>query len=214
MGQGDSPDDLDESGPHTRAHQSSAPRRGHPPRLKGWDYSWAAAYFVTLVVKDRWCCLGTIEDEVVQLSPSGSIVEECWQELPGQFPGVELDALVIMPNHVHAILCLTGQDDSLGGGAWINQGPRGQGQGGQVLPGASPGLQSMMADPKLVLGKVIRAWKGKSSRLIRLGGDETFTWQSRYYDHIIRNEAELGRVRQYIASNPARRTLDTENPAR
>jgi putative transposase len=90
--------------------------RGHPPRLKGWDYSWAAAYFVTFAVQDRWCCLGTIEDGVVRLSPSGSIVEQCWQELPGQFPGVELDALVIMPNHVHAVLCLTGQGGSPDGG--------------------------------------------------------------------------------------------------
>jgi REP element-mobilizing transposase RayT len=165
-------------------------------------------------VKDRWCCLGTIEDGAVRLSPSGCVVEECWQGLPEQFPGVELDALVIMPNHVHAVLWLTGQDGSLGGGGQHSRTGEGTTGWGQALPEASPGLQSMMADPKLVLGKVIRAWKARSSRLIRLSGDEAFTWQSRYCDHIVRNEAEMARVRQYIANNPARWALDAENPAR
>ena len=72
----------------------------------------------------------------------------------------------------------------------------------------------MMADPRLVLGKVIRAWKAKSTRMIHEAGDPSFAWQSRYYEHIIRNELELDQIRTYIASNPARWDIDVENPER
>ena len=37
-------------------------------------------------------------------------------------------------------------------------------------------------------------------------------WQRNYYEHVIRSEAELDRVRQYIAYNPAKWPEDAENP--
>jgi putative transposase len=221
-------------------------RKGHPPRLQGWDYSWAGAYFVTFVVQDRSCCLSTIVKGQVQLSPWGHIVEECWLGLPAQFEHVVLDELVVMPNHVHAIVFLTnpGRASHPGGafihegpqGALINQGPTHQGPTHQGPTHQGPThqgpthqgpthqgptgptqhahtLEPMMADPRMVLGKVIRAWKAKSSRLIRQGGHRVFAWQSRYYEHIIRNPAELHRIRRYVRENAVRWESDREYPA-
>ncbi|MGH9425419.1 MAG: transposase [Terriglobia bacterium] len=191
--------------------------KGHPPRLKGWDYSWAGGYFVTFLVKGRLCCLSTIDKGKLQSSPSGEIVQQCWLELPTQFPQVVIDEMVIMPNHVHAVVLLT---DTCGAfiyegprEALINQGPTNQGptNQGSTKQGS---LKPMMSDPQMVLGKVIRAWKAKSARLIHQAGHPSFAWQSRYYEHIIRGESELDQVRVYIANNPMQWDIDSENPNR
>ncbi len=71
-----------------------------------------------------------------------------------------------------------------------------------------------MADSGMVLGKVIRAWKAKSAWMIHEAGNPSFAWQSRYYEHIIRNESELERIRAYILNNPAQWDVDVENPER
>jgi len=60
-----------------------------------------------------------------------------------------------------------------------------------------------MAQPGLQLGKVIRAWKAHSTRLIRQAGQRGFAWQSRYWERVVRNDSELRRIRRYIALNPA-----------
>ena len=91
-------------------------RKGHPPRLATWDYSSAGGYFVTFQVKDRISCLSRVEAERTCLTLEGKLVEDSWLELPHQFPGLILDQMVVMPDHVHAVLFLPG-------GALINQGP-------------------------------------------------------------------------------------------
>jgi REP element-mobilizing transposase RayT len=185
--------------------------RGHPPRLQNWDYSSAGAYFVTFVVKGKVRCLSTIENGKLQLIRWGEIVQDCWFELPSQFQSVILDEMVIMPNHVHAIVLLAGA--GMDCEAFIYEGPKGalihQGSTNQ-----GPTLKPMMADSGIVLGKVIRAWKAKSALMIHKAGNLSFAWQSRYYEHIIRNELELERVRAYIVNNPVQWDVDVENPER
>ncbi len=121
-----------------------------------------------------------------------------WNRLPGLFPGIQLDALVVMPDHVHAIIWLPGC------GALINQGPTNQGPTNQGPTGDKHQLQPMMADPRMLLGKVVRAWKASSTNHIRRGGLLDFRWQSRYYEHVIRNGRALANIRRYIAMNPER----------
>ena len=58
----------------------------------------------------------------------------------------------------------------------------------------------MMADPRASLGKIVRAWKGDARRHIRKAC-LTFAWQSRFYDHLIRDDVELSRTRRYIRNN-------------
>src|SRR5712691_7102979 len=129
--------------------------KGHPPHLQSWNYSSAGAYFVTFVVKGKVRCLSTIENGRLQLIRWGEIVQNCWFELPSQFQSVILDEIVIMPNHVHAIVLLT--DAGMDCGAFIYEGPKGALMNqGSTNQGST--LEPMMADPRLVLGKVIRAW--------------------------------------------------------
>jgi REP element-mobilizing transposase RayT len=129
---------------------------------------------------------------------------------------VILDEIVIMPNHVHAIVLLTSA--GVDRGAFIYEGPKealmNQGSTNQGSTNQGSTLKPMMANPRLVLGKVIRAWKAKSAWMIHEAGHSFFAWQSRYYEHIIRNELELNRIRKYIANNPAQWDIDAENPER
>jgi len=76
-------------------------------RLRGYDYAQAGCYFVTVCVKDHACVLGEIRDGQVCLNDHGKIVEKCWHNLPDHYD-VKLDAFVVMPNHVHGIIGITG----------------------------------------------------------------------------------------------------------
>ena len=79
-------------------------------RLQGYDYSQAGAYFVTACTAQRLCTLGKVAEDQVILSERGGIVAEAWASLPAHFTTVELDAFVVMPNHLHGILVLSGEE--------------------------------------------------------------------------------------------------------
>jgi putative transposase len=168
--------------------------RKHDRRSIRWfayDYAQAGAYFVTACIEDHACLLGRVEGEVVRLNELGSIVHEVWADLPNHYPHVELDAFVIMPNHVHMIVTLT--DDTIGA----------VGAGLKPAPTKRHGLPEIM-----------RAFKAFSARRIneyRVTAGKAL-WQRNYYEHIIRNEQQLSRIRRYIQDNPANWVLDHENP--
>jgi REP element-mobilizing transposase RayT len=73
-------------------------------RLKGYDYTQAGAYFITIVTKDRACLFGRIVDGEMRLSHVGHIVRACWLAIPDHFPHAMVDEFVVMPNHVHGII--------------------------------------------------------------------------------------------------------------
>ncbi len=79
-------------------------------RLKGYDYSQAGAYFVTVCAKDRACLFGKVVDGWMRLNDAGRIVQATWDGLPFHYGGVEIDEFVVMPNHVHGIILLTDRD--------------------------------------------------------------------------------------------------------
>lgn len=79
-------------------------------RLKGYDYAQAGAYFVTLCTQGRSFLFGEIADNEMQANEAGAMVIEEWHALPTRYPGVHLDALVLMPNHLHAILFLAPEE--------------------------------------------------------------------------------------------------------
>jgi len=76
-------------------------------RLRGYDYSQAGVYFVTLCAHERARLFGSMEGAVVRLNEVGHLVQRLWEQLPEHFSGVELDAFVVMPNHVHGIVVLS-----------------------------------------------------------------------------------------------------------
>jgi REP element-mobilizing transposase RayT len=155
------------------------------PRLKAWDYSRAGGYFVTICVKDRDCCLGGINNNEVSLSPFGGIVSRCWEEIPSHFSSVSLDEFVVMPNHVHGIIVINGRD------------------------GACP--VSTKKQPSLSV--IVGAFKSAVTRKIHSEMPASaFIWQERFFDHVIRNDVDLDRVREYIHNNPLQWALDEENP--
>src|SRR5512143_3870547 len=103
-------------------------------RLKGYDYSQAGAYFVTVVVQARENLFGEIMNGEMQLNAAGEIVLQTWNNLPARFPSIESDAFVIMPNHMHGIIVI-GHDTV---GATLAS-PKDQGAVGATL--ASPNDQ-------------------------------------------------------------------------
>jgi len=173
-------------------------------RLNGYDYTLAGAYFVTIVTEGRRHLFGEVADGEIRLSEAGRMLYNVWMDLPKYYPGVELDAFVIiMPNHIHGIIILVGA----GPGACPDTAqPQGNGQPQEVahtlgLPGVVHRFKTMTtklyADGVKQLG-----WQPFPGRL----------WQRNYYEHIIRNDDSLNRIREYIAANPLRWHLDRENP--
>lgn len=82
-------------------------------RLKGYDYSQAGLYFITICVQHRECLFGEIVGAPLvgaqmQLNDAGMMVENEWLKLPERFKNIQLHEYVVMPNHFHAILEIVG----------------------------------------------------------------------------------------------------------
>lgn len=86
-------------------------------RLRGYDYAAPGAYFVTIVTHGRSTWFGELADGAVRLNPIGQITQEVWEGLPNHYEYVQVDAFVVMPNHVHGIIVLTA-DVGVGTNAW------------------------------------------------------------------------------------------------
>ena len=168
-------------------------------RLKDYDYTQARAYYVTIVVQGRGCTLGTITNGDMHLNMAGEIVQAAWEDLPRHYPHVVLGEFCVMPNHVHGIIILTDDDYRTGGSC------RG---GSEARPYPNH------PTTRHGLPEIVRAFKSFSARRInqlRRDSGSAF-WQRNYYEHIIRNAAELERISAYIRHNPSQWDRDTENP--
>ena len=84
------------------------PQRHHRRsiRLKEYDYTQPAAYFITICTHGHVPLFRDVVDGEIRLNGYGKIVRACWHEIPDHFQHVELDAFVVMPNHVHGIVCI------------------------------------------------------------------------------------------------------------
>src|SRR5690554_7950352 len=82
-------------------------------RVPWWDYGNAGAYFITICTKDRAHFFGEIQEAKMIWSPVGAIADVLWHEIPNHTNNVELGAFVVMPNHIHGILILNGDDSGL-----------------------------------------------------------------------------------------------------
>ena len=152
------------------------PRRKPTLRLQGHDYSQPGQYFVTLCVAGRARLLGNVVESLVDLTPLGKFVASAWTRIPESAKGVALDAFVVMPNHLHGILVLGAESET-----------------GTEPPAPVP------------LWQLIRAFKRETTfELRRRDGLRESLWQTRYHDHIVRNDKDLERIRHYIAMNPER----------
>ena len=73
-------------------------------RLDGYDYTQAGAYFVTACAERRRRVFGTLVSGRMALNDAGRMVQTVWDELPAHYPGVGIDAFVVMPDHIHGIV--------------------------------------------------------------------------------------------------------------
>jgi putative transposase len=75
-------------------------------RLKGYDYTRAGAYFVTICAQDQACLFGNVVDGCMCLNDAGHMLARLWNDIPPRFADVEINTFVVMPNHVHGIIVL------------------------------------------------------------------------------------------------------------
>ena len=164
-------------------------------RLKEYDYSQPGAYFVTICTKDRLNLFGEIVNEQMHLSAAGQIARRCWDELPDHFGSIELDQFVVMPNHIHGIII-------------ILDGPVG-------ATHASPQREERKERKRNTLGDMVGSFKSAvTKRINEINGTPGAPfWQRGYYDHIIRDDRSLTRIREYILNNPLRWFVDGNDPA-
>jgi len=165
-------------------------------RLGGYDYSQAGGYFITICTHNREYLFGQVINYQMALNEIGKIVKQWWLKLEDRFTNVKLEDYVVMPNHIHGILMVTEEENDVGA---IHE-----------LP-----LQSgMILRRQMLIPKVVGYFKMNSAKYVnRLRGVVGISlWQRNYYEHIVRNESELSRIREYIQNNPLKWDLDRENP--
>lgn len=156
-------------------------------RLSGYDYSRQGMYFITICAQDRACLFGEIADGIMHLSNVGMMVQATWDEIPQHYPDVEFDAFVVMPNHVHGIVAIMGNDYPAG----------------RSLADVASAFKSLTTR-RYADGVRNLDWPPFRGRL----------WQRNYYEHIIRDDGSLDRIRQYILDNPNRWEEDQLHPDR
>jgi REP element-mobilizing transposase RayT len=189
-------------------------------RLQGYDYAQAGAYFVTICTQNRACLFGEVADGTTRLNPAGQLAATFWNDMPLRFPEIDMDAFVVMPNHVHGIIVLPDRAAIVGAplvGARDNN--RAAIVGAPLVGARDRNRAATRAAP--TVGDVVGAFKSlftveyiQGVKENRWPAFDRRVWQRNYYEHIIRDEAELVRVRLYIDENPSRWAFDEENPQR
>jgi len=175
-------------------------------RLKGYDYSQAGGYYVTIVTQLRESFLGKICGGEMIFNDAGRMVNIEWGSLQERFPNIETDAFQVMPNHLHGIIIIH------------NHEPVGAG----LVPAHATRATTRVAP---TLGEIVGAFKSITTHKYIQGVDEFAwpvfykrLWQRNYYEHILRDQADYERIAGYILDTPLRGAYpvnwdqDEENP--
>lgn len=168
-------------------------------RLKNFDYSKSGYYYVTICTKNRSYIFGNVFNGKMVLNDIGKIVNDIWLTISKHFNNVKLDQFQIMPNHIHGIIVIVGRE---------NRAP--------TLKHDTSKYTTLKYTP--TLGQIIAYFKYESTKRINnivgkrinniVGVGFSYPnkikkiFQRNYYEHIIRNEIELLKIRQYIKNNP------------
>lgn len=178
------------------------PKRRRSLRLQGYDYSQPGAYFVTICTRNRLSIFGRVDQGKMQLNKNGIIATRKWEQLDERFPEIEIDEFIVMPDHMHGIVIISDV------GA-IHELPQ------HELPRQRE-KNSPIARRRMTLPMVIGFYKMNTAKAINIANDTrgTHVWQRNYYEHIIRNEDSLNRIRRYIQKNPIKWSIEPENLSR
>ena len=159
-------------------------------RLPDFDYGQPGIYYVTLCAKNRACLFGDVISGEMRLSEIGRIVEDEWLKTPALRPQATLDRHVVMPNHLHGVIIIRER--------------RGELPFAPMLPASRAPKPRSFRSPSQTLGAIVRGFKGSSAKRINAARNTPggAVWQRNYYEHIVRSESELNRIRDYIRNNP------------
>lgn len=194
-------------------------------RLRGWDYSSDALYFITFNNADRECYFGEIHNGEMILNDFGKIANDEWLKSFEMRQELFLDEYIIMPNHIHAIIKLENNK---------TERPNGNGRGSERLVDTGCGSarpcgststnqspQPFIRKPKSI-SSFVAGYKSAVINQIDDFIDENKwdtkkfnkrnpLWQSNYHDHIIRNHRAYWRIKNYIRKNPQKWDNDKFN---
>lgn len=174
-------------------------------RLKGYDYSQLGLYFVTICTQNRECLFGDVFNEKMILNNIGNMIEKWWNKIPNKYSRVELDVCQIMPNHIHGVIQIVGADPCVRPNDGSTRGSNGNGSTRGSTPttvGTMIQWFKTMSTNEYIKNVHDKKWKPFDKRL----------WQRNYYEHIIRSENDLNKIREYIKTNPQMWERDRNNP--
>jgi putative transposase len=164
-------------------------------RLRDFDYSQSSAYHITICTQDGLHLFGFMKGDMVQLNPAGKMIQEWFNKLPDKFESLYCDEFMIMPNHFHFIIFLNTQ--FVGTDPCVCPEYYGKKEEdkhmGLSLPGVIQWFKTMTTN-EYIRGVKEDKWMPFNKKV----------WQHNYYEHIIRNEMELCRIREFISNNPSR----------
>jgi REP element-mobilizing transposase RayT len=199
-------------------------------RLRGYDYSQAAPYFITIATNRGLSLFGHIHDGGMHLNEAGQMIEERWARIESKFPDTILDEHVTMPNHFHGIVCLMGN--------WMNMmvefgvGMDRLNLDDEAKIEANEGMVELIRPSQLNRGRISTAEEVTLPRVVQWFKTMTTNdyirgvrdnawprfqkrlWHRNYFEHIVRTDESLEIIRQYIRQNPSRWDTDRNNPDR
>lgn len=195
--------------------QVSDPRHRRSVRLKDYDYGSAGAYFITICTHHRRPTLANIEGEELRLQAIGRIVDEEWLRTGQLRRNVTLDEHIVMPNHFHAIIFIHDTTETPSSSHSLLRQDLGRGELHTPTPDDEPppskretsGTNRHMPNhPSGTLGAIVRGFKAATTSQARKRGllADVPLWQRNYYEHVIRSDEALRRIREYIPDNPRR----------
>jgi putative transposase len=147
-------------------------------RMEGFDYSTPGQYFITINTHTRAPWFGRVHDGVLHPNGAGTMVERIWNNLPDRFPGIMMDTVVVMPDHLHGILVL-GTDSTIS-------------------------LEPTLSDVVGVLKSLTTREYGRGVTEAGWSPFDRHLWHRSFRDTIVRSEQSLNQFRGYIEGNPAR----------
>ena len=186
-------------------------------RFKGYDYTQAGLYFITICCQNRACLFGEIENGKMMLNDAGAIANDCWLNIPNHFPNAILHEYVIMPNHVHGIIELVGANNhspvsKLHSPKTELHSPKNKKNNNSVIGDNRAKNVSPLRSPSKTVGSVVRGFKIGVTKWMRQNTDTFYIWQRNYWEHIIRDDKSHENISQYIINNPTKWNNDKLNP--
>ncbi len=168
-------------------------------RLSFWNYSNSGHYFITICTKDRIDYFGKIKNGIICLNKYGSIICQEIYRTPLIRKNVVIDEFIVMPNHIHLVLEINN--------ALLNN----ESVETQCIASLPNTYKNTFGPQRNNLSSIMRGLKSIITKRIHQNGLINFQWQSRFYDHIIRDEEDLYRIKEYIQNNPLNWNRDRNN---